>query len=948
MVSDFFSVGSSRHARRLALLVVGFLVATVLSVAPDPVASAGEASASQPSSVKGATRHAGAPKFKAPKRNVADQRKVETFTPVSHSVSDGQRTRTTLFAAPAFKQVDGRWKKLSSRISQHRGRYPLRANRVAVPTWFGTSAHSLMRVRSGGGGLNVSLVGAEGRDPRVTRRGRVPRVSYSSVMPGVDLTYDVGHSSTKERIVLRDARAPRSYMFLITDRKHSLGTPVRTGREAVEFRDGVAGGFTMSLAEPVANGQTGQSGKAAKAARSVGPSAHQKVTRTRSGYRVRVWLDRSWARGQQFPIVLDPTMVYSFDGETLSTAYGPTYDCSSYPLASNLDGSAYVGWSDTACALNEFGEDFLAEYVQADLSNIPPWTQINSASISLGWEQVDTSIGNCYDLDVYGLANPLSPGDSWDDAVGGTINGGTFEYTDQETANGHPEAEADVTGAVRQFVSTGRAAPSGFRLGAGSVHCGRVAAHRGRVVNRGESISFSAGYTYDVSLTIDYDGPILPPPIPASQSYGCTCAWFHGADRARTAADPVNTAVGQAVEQTVDVAQTAPGVPAAFARTYNGGDETDGPLGAGWTFNFDASLTEDSLTGDVVFRNPSGGRIVYHPAGGSAYTGDPGARGVLVKLGGGGWKVTSPEGEALTFNTDGQLTSDTDRQGRGVTLGYTGSGSNAELTSITDEAGQVTTLTYGTSGAADGKIVGVETDDGRTVSYDYATVDGDPHLTAVEDVTGQTTEISYDATTGRLDGITDPTAGESAQNVYDGNGRITEQTDANGEVTTFDWQPVTGTGIPDGSGIQVTTDPLGNTSTDLYYGHVLIKSTDNNGNATNYTYDSDLNLVAVTDPLGQVTTMTYDTAGNMFTRTGPAPSEITESWTYNSNDQITSHTDGRGNTTTYDYDVNGQLETVTDPLSHETGYTYDGDGNLATLTTPEGRTTSYGYDARAT
>jgi RHS repeat-associated protein len=953
MVSDHYSL-SSCLPRRLALLVVGVLVATGLSVAPDLAASASEASGSRASSVAGVAGHAGAPRFEAPKPNVASQRSVETWTPVSHSVTDGERTQTTLYAAPAFGQVAGRWTRLSTGISRHSGRYSLRANGVAVPTWFGMSRNSLMRVRSGGGGLDVNLSGASGRSPRLVRKGQVPRIAYASVMPGVDLTYDVGRSSTKERIVLRDARAPQSFTFLIRDREHTLGTPQRTGREAVVFGGDAAGGFAMSLAEPVAYGLGDSSGRGAKSASSLAgrATAHQKVTRTRDGYRVRVWLDKSWAQRQQFPIVLDPTMVYSWEAETLATAYGPKYGCSSYPLASNEDGSAFVGADYTFCTVGEFTGDWFDEYVHANLSNIPPWTEINSASLNLGWEPSNSD--SCYTMDVEGVGNLLSPGDSWDDSTPGPGRG-AFEATEGTTLNGYDEFASDVTDGVREWVESGTGSAAGFRIGM-YPRCTRPAAEPDAPGLRADNVSprartlgdptlGNAGLTYDVSLTIDYNGPILPPPIPASQSYGCNCDWFHGADRARKVADPVNTALGQALEQTVDVAQTAPGVPAAFARTYNGGDDTEGPLGTGWTFNFDASMAEDSLTGDAVFRNPSGGQIVYHPAGGNTYAGDPGARGVLVKLGGGGWKVTSPEGETLTFNTDGQLISDTDRLGRGITLGYTGSGSNADLSSITDEAGQVTTLTYGTSGAADGKIVGVETDDGRTVSYDYATVDGSPHLTAVEDVTGQTTAISYDATTGRLDGITDPTAGESAQNVYDGSGRIIEQTDANGETTTFDWQPVTGTGVPDGSGIQVTTDPLGITSTDLYYGNVLIKSTDNDGNATSYTYDSDLNLVAVADPLGQVTTIAYDTAGNMLTRTGPAPSEITESWTYNSDNQLTSHTDGRGKTTTYDY-VNGQLETVTDPLSHETGYTYDGDGNLATLTTPEGRVTSYDNDAQ--
>ena len=945
MVSDLISLSSSRTARLLALSLTGVLIAAGVAVAPDPVASAGVAAGSRTTSVQGAARHAGAPKFKTPKRRAAKQRQVETYTPVSHSVSDGERTRTTLFGAPAFKQVDGRWKKLSSRISQHRGRYPLRANRVAVPTWFGATRSSLMRIRSGGGGLNVSLVGAAGRHPRVTKRGRVPRISYSSVMPGVDLTYDVGHSSTKERIVLRDARAPRSYTFLIKDRKHSLGTPQRTGREAVEFRDDVGGGFTMSLAEPVANGPTSRSGKGAKSSRSDGPSAHQKVTRTPDGYRVRVWLDRSWARGRGFPLVLDPTIVYSWDEETLATAYGPDQYCNMELLASSLDGSGYVGLAPAPCA-SPFDYEFFATYVHANLSNIPPWTEINSATMNLGWDPIDAN--NCFTMAPHGVNNLLTAGDSWDDAEMGEFGGGTFDAT-SGTVGGFDEYASDVTDPVRYIVENGLGSQAGFKLKF-TQSCSRQAARGKRDDDKRpiarDLIEGDGGVAHDVSITIDYDGPILPPPIPVAQTYGCDCSWYHGSDVVSRVGGRVGAAAGQSMERVADLTQRAPGVPMTVARTYNGGDDTDGPLGVGWTHDFNASLTENPTTGDVVFRNPTGGQAVYHPLTGGAYVGDPGVTGKLVELGGGGWTATSLIGETLTFDADGRLASDVDSKGRGVVLGYSGSGPSARLSTITDEAGQVTTLTYGTSGPEADKIVEVETDDNRSVTYGYTTVAGDPHLTAVVDAAGETTEIDYDSSSGRLTQITDPTAGEHSRNVYDGAGRIIEQTDANGQTTTFDWQPVTGTGIPDGSGFQITTDPLGHVTKDLYYGNVLIKHTDHDGNITHYTYDSDLNVTAITDPLGYVTTMTYDSAGNLLSRTGPDPSAITETWTYNAENQATSYTDGRGKTTAYGYDVSGQLETVTDPLNHATSYSYDGDGNLASVTSPEGRLTEYDYDAQ--
>lgn len=943
-----------RGPRVIATLTVLCVLIGPLASPASPTSGVSSDAVASSSSAEGEGKHAGKPKFDPPKRpaGAASKQEVHTYTPVSHSVSDGERTRTTLHSTPAYKQVSGRWSPLSSKVSRHKGRFPLRANGMALPTWFGSSRNGLMRIQAGGRPVDVTMRGASNRAPRVVKRGKRPRIAYNSVMPGVDLTYDVGSSFTKERIILRGPKAKRSFTFLVKDRRHTLGTPKRTGREAVTFQGVTGSGFTLSLGEPVAYGSGEREAAKPGAARTQDASAHQKVTRTRAGYRIRVWVDKSWARGQRFPLVLDPTMVYSWGEETLATAYGPTGNCGSDPLVSNPDGSAFIGWDTSVCSGYGWWEEGFAAYVHANLSNIPPWTQINSASLSLGW---DPAGDGCRYAVVSDVGNLLEPGDSWADAEPGPYGRiGEFGSTDNLTPNGYDEFAADVTEAVTGWVEAGTGDRAGFSVGT-QFNCLRqtAAALPGRAPaapgpgasSRGEP-AWGSGHIHDVSLTIDYDGPILPPPLKVEQTYGCDCRWYHGADVARHAADSVNTAAGQQMKRATDVSLPAPGVRATFARTYNGGDDADGPMGVGWTHDFNANLSENSTTGDVVFRDPTGGQIVYHPLSGTNYVGDPGATGKLVELGGGGWSLTALSGEKLTFDSDGRLVSDVDRQGRGVTLGYTGSGPSAQLSTLTDEAGQVTTLTYGTTGAEDGKIVEVETDDGRTASYDYTTVAGDPHLTAVTDPTDETTNIGYDTTTGRLTQITDPAAGEHAQNVYDGNGRIIEQTDANGQVTTFDWEPVTGTGIPDGSGTQTTTDPLGYVSKELYYGHVLIRQTDNDGNDTRYTYDADLNLVAVTDAYGQVTTMTYDTAGNMLTRTGPAPSEITESWTYNGQGQALSHTDGRGKTTDFAYDIDNRLETVTDPLNHATTYTYDGDGNVATVTSPEGRVTEYDYDAQ--
>jgi RHS repeat-associated protein len=983
MVTGHCSLSSCR-ARRVALLVVGVLVATGLSVAPDPAAGAGETGGSRSSSVAEG-RHAGAPRFRAATPTAAPQRDIELWTPVSHTVTSGTHTRTTMYASPMFKQVGSMWRRLSGRVTRAEGAFPLRANSAVAPTWFGTRSGSLMRIQTSAGALGVGLLGGRDRRPRLVHGGAVPRIAYGDVMPGVDLTYDVSGHSIKESLVLHSAKARRSFTFLIRDRHHALGDPRVNAKGGTDFGGSIGAGFGVSLAAPVAFESRDRRGQ--DEAGSNG-SAHQSVTRTRAGYRVRLWLDRSWLRGRTFPVVLDPTMVYSWEEETLSSAYAPIGEetcsgnpclLSSEPYGLESDGSAHLDRE------NCVGGYETQLYYHADLSNIPPWIKVNSARFSVGIDTDPEEMG--YPERHVGTHSELfEPGDSWydgewsDPPIEGFDAGPTDPDAEEPenhtlTVHAHERWDFDVTEGVRQIVKNGVGDYAGFT---GSAYCletraaprgsGRSDAERPHVSQKRDTYSVDEWW-YDPSLTIDYEGPVLPPPVPVAQDYGCDCRWSHGWNRVAALNGRVNGVVAESMERHTDLTQPAPGVRMAFGRTYNGDDSSsqarpagwsrnysNGPLGSGWTHDYNASLEVNSVTGNVMFRDPTGGRVIYEPAGGGGYLGRVGATATLVAAGGGGWTVTARTGEKLTFDSAGRLTADVDRHGRGVTLGYTSS----QLTTVTDEAGQVTTLTYGSSGAAAGKIVEVETDDGRTVEYGYATVDGTSHLDSVEDTTGETTGFSYDSETGKLDGITDPTSGQSARNVYAEYDeeepiddeevaerfRIVSQTDANGETTHFDWKPTPGDDIPPGSGIATTTDPAGFTTRDLYYGNILIQHIDAGGNETSYTYDSNLNLAGITDAWGQVTTMTYDSAGNMLNRTGPDPTQVTESWTYSGDDQVTSHTDGRGKTTSYDYDTNGQLETVTDALDNETSYTYDTDGNLATLTTPEGRTTTYDYDAQ--
>lgn len=912
--------------------------------------------------------------------------RVEQWTPISHTwVDDQGKAQTELFASPHYRRTEQGWESLSGAVEQRKDkRFPWSAGNVAVPTQFGAGGSEVMRLSLPRGEVTMSLQGAKGLTPGVEQvDGDRGQIAYVDALPGVDLGYVTSASGVKEALRIKAASAQRSFTFTIEDPEHLLGEPTRGDDESYRFSGSVGDGLAMSFGAPMAWSEApassqGQSGIA---------TAHQLVTQTPAGYEVRLWLDPDWAKTQQFPVVLDPSISYNWHSGTMGTAYAPTdklAGCSGdyCPLASSSDGAMFVA--------SDWGQDpgYYAGYMRMNLASLRglSLSTVDAAVLEVGYDSCSVPHEG-YGVGVIPMTTALEPGDTWGDAPElprwfdevyedeenedpDLVEAGVdlselwdekleFGEASGSTASGFERHTVDVTSVLEDWITNDETAGAGFLVLDEPVRPLRPALLLEEEEDEDDNCSevhdwltaeepLFGGWLYDAALRITGPAP-LPSPLPVEQSFGCDCMFQHGAGLSNTAADPVNTATGSAVETTTDLATPGPGVPFELTRTYNGLDSTDGSLGVGWTHGFDSSLNEDSLTGDVTFRDPTGGQVKFTALPGGAYLAPPAVTATLDSVSG-GWTLTSVSGQALAFDEDGHLVSELDRQGRGITLAYAGSGAGAHLSTATDEVGRVATFGYGSSGDADGKLVSVTTDDGRSVGYGYDTIAGSVHLVTYTDAEDVTTTYSYDATTGQLDGISVDGQDENAQNVYDG-GRITEQTDAAGNTWDFDWEPSEEVGAPAGSGTQTTTDPEGHSTVDVYHGNVLTSHTDGDGNTTDYFYDADNNLDAVRDARGFITAFEHDGHGNLTRRTAPASGSVSdegstsETWTYNGDDQITSHTDGLGKTTTYSYDVDGQLETVTDPLGHETGYTYNGLGLIETITTPEGRVTEYGYDA---
>jgi RHS repeat-associated protein len=231
-----------------------------------------------------------------------------------------------------------------------------------------------------------------------------------------------------------------------------------------------------------------------------------------------------------------------------------------------------------------------------------------------------------------------------------------------------------------------------------------------------------------------------------------------------------------------------------------------------------------------------------------------------------------------------------------------------------------------------------------TTRYAYDAV-GNQEI--VTDTLGRMTTFEYDAlnrvvtTTANYDPGGPITSDTNVQMfvTYDPTGNRTATTDARGQMTTYEYDPlnrvITTTNALDGQ-TSVAYDGLGN----------RLSTTDANGHTTTFTYDDLGRLTQTTNATGLTTTITYDGLGNRLSVINGA-NETTE-FEYDDLNRLTVTRDPLQNETTYGYDAGGNRLSLTDAENVETRYGYDDLGRLTHVTEDAGGQaiiTHYGYDA---
>ncbi|MGD9632157.1 MAG: CARDB domain-containing protein, partial [Pirellulales bacterium] len=373
-----------------------------------------------------------------------------------------------------------------------------------------------------------------------------------------------------------------------------------------------------------------------------------------------------------------------------------------------------------------------------------------------------------------------------------------------------------------------------------------------------------------------------------------------------------------------------------------------GPLGRGWTHNWDYSLSADNV-GNILVHTPLWDREFLLQADGTYAAGSPADHGRLVLVDG-RLQLIERDSTRYAFGLDGLLDFVADPRGNRITAGYT----QGRLTSLTHSSGAAFTLSYDLSG----RLAGILDSAGRNVTFQY-----DPsseHLTAVTNPAG-TTQYAYDASgvvarRHTLSSIAYP-GGTHAYFTYDDRGRlVAAEGDGGAERVDLAYGDGAEIGVMDAMGAQYVV-----AFTDQGQAARIV---DPLGKALRLAYDESGNLLRFSTPQGTNYTFVWDSEGNLLSRQDPLGTSI--GFTYDANNQLTSTRDELDNITTYTYDTLQQLTAITDPSDLSRTFGYDGLGNPIRITNrrnaatvlgwnatgrvtsaamPDGATEQYGYDA---
>ncbi|MEU3017480.1 hypothetical protein ABZ635_08835 [Nocardiopsis sp. NPDC007018] len=355
----------------------------------------------------------------------------------------------------------------------------------------------------------------------------------------------------------------------------------------------------------------------------------------------------------------------------------------------------------------------------------------------------------------------------------------------------------------------------------------------------------------------------------------------------------VNTQNGNLVVQHRNLTTAGTGLDLSLSTFYNS-------LGGwgGWTLSHGQDVGLQIYSNAVVLRGPSGFCAGFDIDGDGSFVSPAGLNADLVELDNGHYALTFHRGvyedQVWTFNAQGWLYSQADRNGNTHRLRYDDLG---DMVSIVDSQDRVSTVEWTEQ---EGWITQITDPTGETAAaFDYNEY-GD--LVTLTDRAGQDLTFGWNDSGTELTSITDAT-GATWSIAYNSDGQVSSLT------------------VPDGS---------------------------EGGASTSYSYDAGPGSnteTVVSDPGGGESTFTFDDRGRQTSATDQVGNARSQTWTANSD--VASTTDPLEASVTYSFDEFNNLIGTELPTGAATSVGFADTANPAkatSVTTPDGDELSMSYD----
>jgi RHS repeat-associated protein len=460
--------------------------------------------------------------------------------------------------------------------------------------------------------------------------------------------------------------------------------------------------------------------------------------------------------------------------------------------------------------------------------------------------------------------------------------------------------------------------------------------------------------------------------------------------------DPCDVSTGDLSQSEMDY--SAAGL--TFSRYYHSSVlESGHALGVGWTHNYAAYLVINNAV-PVGLLRPDGHHDAIQIINGE-YISLSGA-GVHIVASGSNWVAYMGNGSSEVYNSTGQLIQKITASGLVTTLAYNANNQLASVTGpfghslqfAYGASGQMATVTEpdGTSTISyaydvNENLISATYPDSSARQYLYQNTAFPNNLTGIlDELNSQFLTVQYDPTTGAVVSSQQASGAQAVSIAYGTNSAVVTDSLAATNTYAFTNDPSYAprvTSLTRNTLTQTFAVPAGATDAQRR----VTQSTDANGNITTYSYNADHLLskteasgtpqartttyqylgattalpTLVTEALRQ-TTYSYESGTNLvqaktMTSTMATPNiSRTWSYTYDSYGRISTVDGPRtdvSDVTTYSYYTCatgaqcGQVETVTNAIGQVTTYnTYNAHGQLLTSTDPNGVVTTLTYDAR--